>query len=39
MCRLPLKGLLVVVGCLAIPGMAAAQSAIAGVVRDSTGAV
>ena len=40
MCRrLPLKVLLVVVGCLAMPGMAAAQSAIAGVVRDATGAV
>ena len=40
MCRrLPLKVLLVVVGCMAMPGMAAAQSAIAGVVRDATGAV
>ena len=40
MCRrLPLKVLLVAVGCMAMPGMAAAQSAIAGVVRDATGAV
>ena len=28
-----------VLGCLFIPGIAAAQSAIAGVVRDSSGAV
>ena len=38
MCRPPLK-LLVVVGLLAVPRMVAAQSAIAGVVRDATGAV
>ena len=38
MCRPPLK-LLVVVGLLAVPRMVAAQSAIAGVVRDTTGAV
>ena len=38
MCRRPLK-LLLVVGCLAAPRMVAAQSAIAGVARDATGAV
>src|SRR5262245_13559786 len=40
MCRRPLlKVLLVVAACLVVPRMAAAQSAIAGVVRDTTGAV
>ena len=33
-----LKGFLVL-GCVLIPGIAAAQSAIAGVARDSSGAV
>ena len=37
--RLPLTFVLVAVACLAMPGIAQAQSAIAGVVRDATGAV
>ena len=37
--RLLPRVLLVVVGSLCLPGIAAAQSAIAGVVRDATGAV
>src|SRR5438552_1635931 len=40
MCRrLWLKVLLTIVGCLVLPTAAAAQSAIAGTVRDATGAV
>ncbi len=37
--RLPLTFVLATVACLATPGIVAAQSAIAGVVRDTTGAV
>src|SRR3954454_1886923 len=37
--RLPLRVLLVVLACLAMPGTVWAQSAIAGVVRDATAAV
>jgi hypothetical protein len=39
MCRSPLKVALLVVACLVFARVAAAQSAIAGVVRDATGAV
>ena len=39
MCRSPLKVALLVVAYLVLPRIAVAQSAIAGVVRDATGAV
>jgi hypothetical protein len=35
----PRRAVVLMLGCMLIPGIAAAQSAIAGVVRDATGGV